>query len=448
MLDLEAGISRVWNPDLRAIVGEAQQCYNSGAARAAIVLTWSAVCADLIEKISRLADDGEKAAEEVSKQIDQLRAQHNAQAVKLMQDVERSLLDTAEKLELIDFVEHRELERLREDRHLCAHPSMRPLGEPYAPTLEYARAHLATALEALLVHPPVQGRNALRRFQELIDEDAFTPDAEYLIHRFYERVKPAARRQIIALAAKHAMLELDVPGQDARRVADRMAECLMAFATRDRELVRTVLETVAERLSTSPPGIQVTAVGRLADLDVFWSAVHTSTFRNVDQQIQLINPEEDNVTDDDFRLMSTVAIDVARAKLPGLEGLFRRLSSADVTRLVAHRPGTYFVEHLPRILEEAPSFRGAESRTQRAVLPSARFLSVDSLQAVLTAWAENYQCREAGDMVKYSVDLFHATKHLRPHDLAVWRAFLEAVQDAEPSTDYYSYQDLAELVLQ
>lgn len=59
MLDLEQQVLRVWNPDVRPLVVEAHRCYMSGAARASIALTWVAVCADLIEKFSRLAEDGE-----------------------------------------------------------------------------------------------------------------------------------------------------------------------------------------------------------------------------------------------------------------------------------------------------------------------------------------------------------------------------------------------------
>ncbi|MFH9016636.1 hypothetical protein ACH4C6_35790 [Streptomyces sp. NPDC017943] len=48
MIDLEERVNRVFNPDLRPLVSEAYRCYVSGSARGAIVLTWTAVCADLI----------------------------------------------------------------------------------------------------------------------------------------------------------------------------------------------------------------------------------------------------------------------------------------------------------------------------------------------------------------------------------------------------------------
>jgi hypothetical protein len=62
MLDLEERINRVFNPDVRPLVQEAYRCYASGAARGAIVLAWTAVCADLITKAHMLKEDGEAAA--------------------------------------------------------------------------------------------------------------------------------------------------------------------------------------------------------------------------------------------------------------------------------------------------------------------------------------------------------------------------------------------------
>ncbi|WUD70623.1 hypothetical protein OG937_02445 [Streptomyces sp. NBC_00510] len=47
-----------------------------------------------------------------------------AEAMTIMLALERTLLGTAEKLELIDFAQRKQLERIRDDRHLCApvHP--------------------------------------------------------------------------------------------------------------------------------------------------------------------------------------------------------------------------------------------------------------------------------------------------------------------------------------
>jgi hypothetical protein len=59
MLNLEERVNRVFTPDVRPLVQEAHRCY---ATRAANVLTWTAVCADLIHKAEILKEDGESDA--------------------------------------------------------------------------------------------------------------------------------------------------------------------------------------------------------------------------------------------------------------------------------------------------------------------------------------------------------------------------------------------------
>ena len=74
----------------------------------------------------------------------------NPHGVKAMQRIEAALVDKAVEFELIDTTGRRELDRIREDRHLCAHPSLRAAGEVYNPRPEIARGHLAVALRTLL----------------------------------------------------------------------------------------------------------------------------------------------------------------------------------------------------------------------------------------------------------------------------------------------------------
>ncbi|MFI8387899.1 hypothetical protein [Streptomyces sp. NPDC085540] len=74
--------------------------------------TWTAVCADIIHKLYKLAEDGDGTAAEVVKRIEAARSTADAEAVKTMQQVESKLLLNALDLELVDFIEHRQLERL------------------------------------------------------------------------------------------------------------------------------------------------------------------------------------------------------------------------------------------------------------------------------------------------------------------------------------------------
>lgn len=111
MLDLEEQVTRVWDPDVRTIAREASRCYGIGAHRAAITLTWVAVCTDLIAKISRLADGGEATAAAARGRIETAQTHGLSPAgVQAMQTAERDLVKTAVELELIDTITARDLE--------------------------------------------------------------------------------------------------------------------------------------------------------------------------------------------------------------------------------------------------------------------------------------------------------------------------------------------------
>lgn len=212
MMDLDLKINQVWHQEVRPLVAEAYRRYTTGSARACIVLTWTAVCTDLIHKMYQLAEDDEGEAKQLVKKIDEALGKPDRDAIKTMLDVENTILELAWKLDLIDFVEKRELERLKEDRNLAAHPSLRPLGELFTPTTEYARAHLTAAVEALLIHPPSQGRKALERFRDHVGEPSFVGSSDYLAQVFFDRVKSSTRRNIVIFAAKQALLELTSVG--------------------------------------------------------------------------------------------------------------------------------------------------------------------------------------------------------------------------------------------
>jgi hypothetical protein len=156
----------VLSPDVRPLAEEAWRCYNAGATRACIAATWTAVTADIITKLVRMADDGDNQA--VPFRAALTSAQDNGlnkDGVRAMQDIEAPLLTRAAEVELIDAIGIRELERVREDRNLCVHPSLRTLDTVYQPRPEAARAHLAIALTTLFIHPPTQGRRLLEEFK-------------------------------------------------------------------------------------------------------------------------------------------------------------------------------------------------------------------------------------------------------------------------------------------
>ncbi|WP_329182149.1 hypothetical protein OG754_40250 (plasmid) [Streptomyces decoyicus] len=435
MRDLEEQIARVRNSEVRPLVQEAYRCYTSRAARAAIVLTWTAVCADLIDKVRVLHEQGEPEAKDMVKEIDAAQGRLDTESVRTMQRVENTLLERAVTMELIDATHKLQLDRLREDRNLCAHPSLRPLGELFDPPLEHARAHLATALDAVLVHPASQGRKVVDSFAAHVLDDGFLGDPNHIAHVFLHRVRPSAQRRVVEFAARHALLELPVDGINAQELADRMGICLRVFAAEDRGLARDAVAKSCSRLLQTTVPIQRRALARLGDLDVFWAGIDAPMTSQLDAIVDDIGVEH---SDDDLRntklkpsetlALSLVAVAEVRTSLASLERAFIGLPTHKRARVISQRPGPYFGRHLAPLMAEAASFDQGQLLARIALLPNAGDLNLSQLQAVLDAWLDNSQCWGRA-MPGYAVDLYHGTGHLGGARNPLWRAFLDQITD-------------------
>lgn len=431
MLDLEDRINRVFNPDVRPLVREAYRCYTSGAARGAIVLAWTAVCADLITKAQILKEEGEAAAGELVSSVERAQRSSEPESIQVMLGVEKTILDTAEKLELIDFTQKMQLERLRDDRNLCAHPSLRPLGELYEPTMEYARAHLAVALETVLIHRPSQGRKIVDSFSAHVLDPGFAFDTDYLARAFFDRVRPSARIKVVEFAAKFAVLEIDPEqGVDSVELADRMGRCLRCFAERDADLAKQAIAKTMQRLEQATPAVQMRALGRLGDLPAFGAAIAEPTRAHFNTRIEQIgNPARTGrLKPADARAITLVALPELRTWLPALEDTFTSLAVHERAEVIALRPDRYFAPYLPSLLSEARSFDEGELIARTAVLPCAVHLTLDQLETVLREWQDNPQCWGRA-MPGYLVKLYHETAHLGEARNAVWRSFLEELAE-------------------
>lgn len=146
-------------------------CYRVGAHKSSIVASWIAVCYDLMDKLKELAIAGDQQAEGVIESIRKARSQNDLGG---LLKHERDLLELArDKFEFVSHLEFVDLNRLREDRNRCAHPSLALDEEAFNPSGELARLHIRSAVIHLLQHPPVQGKYALDRLLNEVDSEYF-----------------------------------------------------------------------------------------------------------------------------------------------------------------------------------------------------------------------------------------------------------------------------------
>lgn len=180
LADIETLALRCRAERAREYIAEAIQCYRAGAYRSAIVNSWIAVVFDLVDKIRELALAGDATAQAINYQYETYLVQINAgneQGIRSALEFERTILATCrDRLQLLDHQQMRDLERLREDRHQCAHPSFQRAGEPHRPSAELARLHLRTSVDHVLSQPPVQGRSAIAELVTIVASNYYPRD--------------------------------------------------------------------------------------------------------------------------------------------------------------------------------------------------------------------------------------------------------------------------------
>jgi hypothetical protein len=443
--DLDTLIHKVWSPEVRPLAEEALRCYTAGALRASIAATWTAVTADIITKVARLADEGDTLVADFHKKI--TNAQEKglmSEGVRAMQAIERDLLARAVEFELIDSVDCRELERIQQDRNLCVHPSLRAHGGAYTPLPEVARGHLAVAMTTLLVNPPTQGSKALKEFCDHICDPFFQPALPHIQVTYYDRVRAAGRRSNVQVAAKAALFETDPAGRmPPHEHADRMAIALEAFAGRDRDLVRQTFAGLSERFQRIDGLIQRRALIRLCDTDYFWEAVKPALAGRL--EILAVPPapfsSPDPLSTDYAHSLAIVRSPYVRERMPQVEAAVAELPMHHRIQVVAMHPNQYFVPMTVQFLHDARSWVEG-GQTGQLFVQHAAFHTLETLQAGLTEWAENHECRTANPMPELAVRLYHLTDHLGPARNRLFRDFVTGVHVHEKPGSLYTYPGL------
>ncbi|KAH2824583.1 hypothetical protein KXV85_000571, partial [Aspergillus fumigatus] len=83
------------------------------------------------------------------------------------------LMDATTNVQLLNPIAGIHLNRLREDRHLCAHPAFSTEADLFEPSPELARLHLVNAIDLVLAQEPLQGKAILEQFDVDVQSTGF-----------------------------------------------------------------------------------------------------------------------------------------------------------------------------------------------------------------------------------------------------------------------------------
>ena len=438
MRAVEDLIAMVRDPRSRAHFTEAVRAYNAGAYRSAIISTWVTVAFDLIGKIRQLGDDGEAAAVQHITGLDTAIANSDRKA---LQRIENSLLEDArDKFELIDTRDYETLMRLYVDRNVCAHPAFVAPEVAFEASPELVRAHLATAVDAVLRHGATAGRKALDRFIEEVQGLTWPGSHDALVayvrDRFLDRGRQGLQTNLAKLVVKGALGIGEPIGEPARH---RLAATAHAIDEINPDLLSKALVGVVRPAEEGAKGLAphqlMYLVGSLGDLSSAWEAFPPSSVPRITTLIKAA----------DYAALTRTGVLSAVVKQGDISAAIKErlaeLSPEELYDVVVFRPTPHHVEHALAALAKAFSFRDAESMWQRLVLPVAPYLEAQHLNQVLTILEANYQVNKASGTPVALGELFDATAS-RPGALAEWQRIGEFLltngMDPEDPDDYFT----------
>lgn len=439
LADFEELVQSVRDRNSREYIGEAATNYRSRCFRSAITATWVAVTYDIISKIRELSQQDGAARlfiERVDRAIS-LRVSNPVESKKQLQGIEGELLQVAHgTFEFLTDHELRNMERLYDDRNLCAHPAFAGEDYLYQPSPELVRMHIVHAIVDLLQHPPVQGRSSLKSLKSDLLQPSFpmtqTTVSEFMEERYFKNIKSGLVNNVITVLLKAIVKhsETDLVGKEAA-----MTMCLVSVQRRYSALFMDRMRHELPRMCDSCTDDEMIRVMRLFRADRrCWGWVGKASQIRITELVRqyVFDPSTiDSVS-------SCLEIDELR---PLFSERAKSFTETQLNVLYTINPHPAFIEDAISKYGDARSFRDAEDLFETMIRPFITTFRAENINAVLDAAIGNSQIHCARETRIQMADLFERTSDLLRDTAAKWQAFLGHVFDRY-DTDRRIYAEL------
>lgn len=383
--DLDELVLRCKDVQSRDYIAEAVACYRAGAYRASIVATWIAVVFDFLHKLRELERTGDPMARAVLEEFEKVRGSSDvASSLRF----EREMLEQMEKqFELISPLERIDLQRLLDDRHRCAHPSMNTLDEPYQPSAELARTHLRNAITYVLQHPPVQGKAALDRLMSDIRSEYFPKVVDDAVRYFksgpLSRPRAALVRNLVIVLMKDLL-----PKEAPANLRPQDAVALSAMRKMHREVTESVMrDRLSDIMRQVPDAHMHVALEFLLAIPDTWQFIEDDVATRLRTYVQ-------HMPDGDVPQALPMALGIRELRKDALQRL-QGVSAADLAHLVELAPDEARAEDLiDKALDfysKAVNYDTANKTAKSLVLPLIPFMSEAQVQRLIESARENDQ---------------------------------------------------------
>lgn len=434
---LDALLLSVRDAESRRLAQEAVTAYQAGAYRAAILSIWVAICADTISKLKELATGGDAAALAEVKNLD---TWIKASDLKNLQQFENGLVEMArDKFEMLLPHEATDLMRLRDDRHLCAHPAFVSDEALFSPTPELARAHITHAILHLMSRPPVQGKQLIARYDRDLMGGSFPkkPDEIEVVLRqnYLARAKAGSVSSIIKALARALV---GAESADYKGKEQQIAYSLAAIGRIAPGPYEEHVPGLCERLGREVEDGKVLALCRYIEPEPrIWSWLGEAG------QARILAKVENAP-------LGELGAAMRARHVPAVgERLLARVKNEDpkvMENAFGKFPCRAFLNDALSLYADSGSFATAAERGTKLLLPHAKYLTAQDIQRLNTIIRENKydQILQSSETATILNQVFDQTRNLLPAAAPHWAAIAEYIVQKKAAGDYAYPQLLAE----
>ena len=384
-VDLDILLTHIRESRSRRYFLEAVKAYKAGALRAAISSAWVAVVYDLILKYQELSNLGNPQATVFLNNWNNATAQQSTEKLVKM---ESGILNHAmTEIQLLNPNSLIHLERLRKDRHLCAHPAFDTQADLFEPSPELARLHLVNAIDLVLSQTPLQGKAILELFNIDVQSVGFPTDdlkiRDYVHQQYLKRTKPSYIINFGTVLAK-SLLKGVPPQWDNHK--NKVVQALIAIRDRVSDSWPELFSAIRLILNSLSPDDRLRSITFISVFPEFWPQLDPPTQTALQQTAE--NTNADKINPEDFMFLS-------RMQIPALKSpILHSFDALPKRKLKEFLSGGVLPELWPASLKrykESDSFKESEDNFQDFVLPFAAIITTEMLDSLLLAIEEQNQ---------------------------------------------------------
>lgn len=440
LADLDELVLKCRDNKAKEHIREAVTCYKAGVFRSAIVATWQAIFWDFLHKLRQLEQLEDPNAKRKLDEFKLIIDGGDEKIPDLLKFESNIIKDSHEDFEFITAIERIDLERLKEDRHRCAHPSMKELYEPYQPTAEIARAHIRHAIEYVLTQEPTQGKSVLNSLSDDITSDYFPINIDEATIRFSS---PTIRRGKISLIRNlfsKTIKELLFDGEKAKYYRHQYNAAINAIHNNRPDVTIPYLTENINKL-----------IDRLKDEELWRGIEFISFFKNIMNQVDTSNTQRLSYYIRGIRFRNEIILPFVFGRALQIKELQPDVIS-DIESIQENQfyeviacsgADSILIPYAIKRFKQAQSYRHAEVLAKKAILPLAHLLNTDDLTDIFDAFFENGQIIAANDMRDIFMNIFKQTDgKFKPS----WIDFSRRLNELNDPGDYYA--PLKSMILQ